>query len=196
MKTKKLFNILMIVSLVIFTLILIFGVMFKTIMPNGLTANYLFLSTMTLKERFLRGIKLLEFYQIEYEIGVIKKTIILDVLNMFAFVPFGILITHFFRKVRILFSVLVTFAFSTLIEVFQLTTIIGAFMLNDLILNVIGGLIGAILFVIVTRKENYQVFNILLIIFVSICLIVLTYLIANLILNINVYIEIFQKVFS
>ena len=69
-------------------------------------------------------------------------------------------------------------------------------MLNDLILNVIGGLIGAILFVIVTRKEKYQVFNILLIIFVSICLIVLTYLIANLILNINVYIEIFQKVFS
>lgn len=195
MKTKKLFNILMIVSLGIFTLILIFGVMFKTIMPNGLTDNYLFLSTMTLKERFLRGIKLLEFYQIEYEIGVIKKTIILDLLNMFAFIPFGLLVSYLFRKTKILLSVLVTLVFSALIEVFQLTTIIGAFMLNDLILNVIGGLIGAILFVIVTRKENYQVFNILLFIFLSICLTVLTYLISNLFLNIDVYIEILKQAF-
>ena len=85
--------------------------------------------------------------------------------------------------------------FSALIEVFQLTTIIGAFMLNDLILNVIGGLIGAILFVIVTRKENYQVFNILLFIFLGICLTVLTYLISNLFLNIDVYIEILKQVF-
>ena len=68
-------------------------------------------------------------------------------------------------------------------------------MLNDLILNVIGGLIGAIIFVIVTRKENYQVLNILLIIFSSVCLIVLTYLISNLFINIDVYIKILKQAF-
>ncbi len=192
MKSKKWFNILMIVTFVIFIFILVLGIMLKTIMPNGLISNYEFLSTMTLKERFLRGVKLLEFYQIEYKIGVIKKTIILDALNLVVFIPFGFLVTHFFKKARILFAVLVTLACTLLIELFQLTVIIGAFMLNDLVLNVIGGLIGSILFVVVTIKKNYQVFNILLIIFSSICLIVLLYLIINLFLNIDIYIDIFN----
>jgi glycopeptide antibiotics resistance protein len=162
-------------------------------MPNDLIVNYEYLSTFTLKERFIRGIKIIEFYKIEYEIGVIAKTIILDILNMLIFVPFGILITHFIKKKRVVKALLITFIISLIIELFQLYTIIGAFMLNDLLINVIGGLIGSILYIIITKNNKYNVYNILLILFIFIELIIVLYLLINFVVNLNVYGELFNR---
>ena len=94
--SKNLFNVLIKTALIIYVLVLIFGIMIKSIMVEDLVVNFNYLSTFTLKERFIRGIKLIEFYKIEYEIGVITKTIALDILNCVAFIPFGIFITHLF----------------------------------------------------------------------------------------------------
>jgi glycopeptide antibiotics resistance protein len=162
-------------------------------MPNDLIVNYEYLSTFTLKERFIRGVKIIEFYKIEYEIGVIAKTIILDILNMLIFVPFGILITHFIKKKRVVKALVITFIISLVIELFQLYTIIGAFMLNDLLINVIGGLIGSILYIIITKNNKYNVYNILLILFIFIELIILLYLLINFVVNLNVYGELFNR---
>jgi glycopeptide antibiotics resistance protein len=162
-------------------------------MPNDLIVNYEYLSTFTLKERFIRGVKIIEFYKIEYEIGVIAKTIILDILNMLIFVPFGILITHFIKKKRVVKALLITFIISLIIELFQLYTIIGAFMLNDLLINVIGGLIGSILYIIITKNNKYNVYNILLILFIFIELIIVLYLLINFVVNLNVYGELFNR---
>ena len=194
MEQRRLFNNLIKISLIVYVLAVLFGIMLKSIMPNDLIANYDFLSTMTIKERIIRGLKIFEFYKIEYELGIIKRTIILDLLNMIVFIPFGILITHFFKKKRILISTVITFIFSLFIEIFQLLTIIGAFMLNDLIINIIGGVIGSIIYVYVTRSEKYKIYNILLIIFVSIMSIISAYLIINFISNINIYVDIFEKI--
>ena len=162
-------------------------------MPNDLIANYEYLSTFTLKERFIRGVKIIEFYKIEYEIGVIAKTIILDILNMLVFVPFGILITHIIKRKRVVKELLITFIISLIIELFQLYTIIGAFMLNDLLINVIGGLIGSILYIIITKNNKYNVYNILLILFIFIELIIVLYLLINFVVNLNVYGELFNR---
>jgi glycopeptide antibiotics resistance protein len=162
-------------------------------MPNDLIVNYEYLSTFTLKERFIRGVKIIEFYKIEYEIGVIAKTIILDILNMLVFVPFGILITHFIKRKRVVKVLLITFIISLIIELFQLYTIIGAFMLNDLLINVIGGLIGSILYIIITKNNKYILYNILLILFIFIELIIVSYLLINFVFNISVYIELFNR---
>lgn len=189
MNTKKLFNIFMIISLILFIFVLLFGIMLKAIMPNDLIVNYNFLSTMSLKERFLRGINLVEFYQIEKEIGVIHKTIILDILNIVVFVPFGIFIAHFFKKCTVFITVVISFLFSLIIELFQLKLIIGSFMLNDLIFNVLGGLIGSIVYVLVIKVKNYKLFNILLIIFNSISFIIFSYLLVNFIKHIDIYIS-------
>lgn len=63
--TKKLFNHLCKISLILYITLLIFEIMLKAIMPNDLIANYIFLSTFNLKERLIRGLKIIEFYQIE-----------------------------------------------------------------------------------------------------------------------------------
>ena len=152
---KKSFNVLMITAFIMYVLVLILAIILKTFMVDDLMVSYNYLSTFTLKERFIRGIKLIEFYKIEYELQIIDKTIILDLLNCVVFIPFGIFISHFIKKHKVLISVLITFLFSVFIELFQLFTIIGSFMLNDLITNVIGGLIGSILYVVITKNKKY-----------------------------------------
>ena len=191
MKDKKAFNLLMKISLVLFVLVLVFTVMLKAIMPKDLIANYQFLSSMNVNERLIRGLKIFEFYQIEAEIGELTKAIILDILNMIIFIPFGILLAHCFKKNKILKTLLVSFVFIVLIELFQLYSIIGAFMLNDLLINIFGSLIGCIIYMLVIKKEKYNVYNVLLLIFIVLCIASLIYLLVNFINNIEIYINIF-----
>ena len=191
MKDKKAFNLLMKISLVLFVLVLVFTVMLKAIMPKDLIANYQFLSSMNVNERLIRGLKIFEFYQIEAEIGELTKAIILDILNMIIFIPFGILLAHCFKNNKILKTLLVSFVFIVLIELFQLYSIIGAFMLNDLLINIFGSLIGCIIYMLVIKKEKYNVYNVLLLIFIVLCIASLIYLLVNFINNIEIYINIF-----
>lgn len=192
MNTKKLFDKLIIIALVFYIFLLIFGIMLKAIMPYDLIANYNFLSTFNIKQRLIRGLNLIEFYQIEMQLNEFKKAIILDVLNIIIFIPLGILTTHFFKKHRIIKTILIALIFSFVIEFFQLITIIGAFMLNDLIANVIGSLIGSFIYVLVTKSKKYKIYNILLIVFIFIVDIVLIYSIINFISNIDIYLKVFM----
>ena len=184
---KRIFNILMFLSFVIYTLVLILSIMLKVFMVEDVCVSYNFLSNFTLEERFIRGINLLEFYTIEYELGIIKRTIILDLLNCLIFVPFGIFVAHFIKKQKILKTLLITLFVSIFIELFQLITIIGSFMLNDLITNVIGGIIGSILYILIIKSKKYNVYNILLSIFLIASLILFSYLSFELIDNVEVY---------
>ena len=193
MKTNKLFNILINISLIVFITFLIFLVMLKAVFPQDLIANYNFLSTFTLKQRLIRGLNLIEFYQIEIQLNEFKKAVILDILNIIIFIPFGILITHLFKTKKILKTLIITIIFSLSIEIFQLITIIGACMLNDLITNIIGGLIGSLIYIFVTKNKKYKIYNILLIIFSSIIIILLFYLIYKFITNIEIYKNLFNK---
>ena len=165
-------------------------------MTDDLITSYNYLSTITLKERYIRCINLIEFYKIEYELGIIKNTIILDVLNCIVFIPFGIFITHFIKKHKVLKTLFITFLLSLFIELFQLITIIGSFMLNDLIINVIGGVIGSILYILITKNKKYNFYNILISLFLVIQLIVVSYLLFNFVTNINVYIELLYELFN
>ena len=192
MKEQKIFNKLIKISLPLFALTLVLGVALKSFMPNDLIANYNFLSTMTVNQRLTRGVNLLEFYKIEAQIGVIKRTVILDVVNVVLFVPLGILIAHFFNNKKILITGLTVFVFSLLIEVFQLVTVIGAFMLNDLIANTLGGFLGAIIYVAVTKNQKYKIYNLLLYIFIAITAIAFIYLSFNFISNLTVYLNILK----
>lgn len=66
-------------------------------------------------------------------------------------------------------------------------------MLNDLLINVIGGLIGSILYIIITKNNKYILYNILLILFIFIELIIVSYLLINFVVNLNVYGELFIR---
>lgn len=82
------------------------------------------------------------------------------VLNVLLFVPFGIL-SRLLRKdesnVRaFIMTVLMSFIFTVLIEVFQLATRSGYFEVTDIVTNLTGGIIGAIVGTLISAafKDN------------------------------------------
>jgi len=63
--------------------------------------------------------------------------------NIIAFAPFGFFLPIFFRAGRKLFGcVLVSALFSLAVETVQLFTKVGAFDVDDIMLNAVGGLVG------------------------------------------------------
>ena len=66
-------------------------------------------------------------------------------------------------------------------------------MLNDLITNVIGGLIGSILYVVITKNKKYGIYNILISVFLLLESILVLYLSIDLIDNIDIYKKIFAN---
>ncbi len=72
--------------------------------------------------------------------------------NVIAFIPFGFFLPILRRIHKSFFATLFyTFLLSLLIETVQLVTKVGAFDVDDLILNTLGGVVGYILFQIVNR---------------------------------------------
>ncbi|MUT68303.1 VanZ family protein [Paenibacillus sp. NEAU-GSW1] len=66
--------------------------------------------------------------------------------NIGLFVPFGIFIGCMIRGISITAAVLLAFGLSLLLECSQLVFYIGAFDVDDLILNTLGGAIGIVIY--------------------------------------------------
>ena len=66
-------------------------------------------------------------------------------------------------------------------------------MLNDLITNVIGGLIGSILYVVITKNKKYGIYNILVSVFLLLETILVLYLSIDFIDNIDIYKKLFAN---
>ncbi|MBM6617378.1 VanZ family protein [Bacillus suaedaesalsae] len=65
--------------------------------------------------------------------------------NIAAFLPFGFLIPLLFERNNIYLIFLYSFLFSFIIEITQISFRVGAFDVDDMFLNTIGGLIGYVL---------------------------------------------------
>ncbi len=75
--------------------------------------------------------------------------------NVAAFIPFGLFIIPVSgRKLGFWAAVLLTFDVSLLVEVIQLVTKVGSFDVDDLLLNTLGGLIGALVYKLFVRIER------------------------------------------
>lgn len=75
--------------------------------------------------------------------------------NIIAFVPFGLFVIPVMgRNIGFLETVILTFDISLCVEIIQLITKVGSFDVDDLILNTIGGIIGAGIYVIHIRIER------------------------------------------
>ena len=75
--------------------------------------------------------------------------------NIAAFVPFGIFVMPVSnRRINFLETVIITFNVSLCVEIIQLVTKVGSFDVDDLLLNTIGGLIGAGIYVVYAMIER------------------------------------------
>ncbi len=89
------------------------------------------------------------FLTYRYELG--WKTVVINLVgNVAAFLPFGFILPIIIRKkTNLLELVVLSFAFSLVIETLQLVFRVGIFDVDDLLLNTLGGLIGYIAFCVI-----------------------------------------------
>ncbi|MGN0374466.1 MAG: VanZ family protein [Butyrivibrio sp.] len=75
--------------------------------------------------------------------------------NVAAFIPFGLFIIPVSgRNIRFLGAVVMTFNVSLCVEIIQLVTRVGSFDVDDLMLNTLGGVMGAGIYMLYTAIER------------------------------------------
>lgn len=193
---KKEYKSLITVEFILYTFILIFAIFFKSLTPDSYKIvvdqyhNIMFYYP-TLWERFLSGFAIFTWREIPNQF---VEWLIDAFLNLIAFMPFGALLYYLFDKKKIIRSVMISLAFSSLIEIAQLITIIGGFGMEDLITNVVGGFLGACIMALISRihLEKKHVRAILTGIIV-ISAFVLVYLMHNAFIHFDAYIDIVTR---
>lgn len=67
------------------------------------------------------------------------------------FVPFGMFLPRLFRRCKnVLFVTLLSLELSLIVEVIQLVSRVGSFDVDDLLLNTIGGMLGYLIYKLVS----------------------------------------------
>ena len=133
-------------SLYIF--ILLWVLCLKFCNAQMLTQNYINLSELTLRERFLWDI--VPFYT--------RQNHTVQWLEFFAnslvFAPFGVLLNYMFAKRNILRDFALCVGLSLSIEIFQLFTLLGGFATVDLIMNSVGYFVGLFIYYLIFKKRS------------------------------------------
>jgi glycopeptide antibiotics resistance protein len=134
---------------VMYTLIIIWALVFKMCNENILRNLYMNLKDMTLKERILWDIKPFNYRgEGDYRLRIILDT----VLNCFVFAPFGVLLCYIFKKINIVRDAIICLALSIGIEAIQLITMLGNPATEDLITNTLGYFIGLGIYMLLFRR--------------------------------------------
>ena len=174
------------IVIVLFVLVLIWGLYFK--FGNVEESEFLArtLSYMTLKEKFMFDIIPFDFSNTHQK----SLHFLLNILNMIVFIPFGVALPMRSKKINILPQALFCFCFSLIIEVTQLFTSIGGFAMDDLLMNTLGYFVGLVLYHFIFRKFSDKI-NFYIILSCNIILaVMLAYAIIDIIPIFDRYVEI------
>lgn len=132
----------------LYIFILLWVLCLKFCNAQMLTQNYINLSELTLRERFLWDI--VPFYT--------RQNHTLQWLEFFAnslvFAPFGVLLNYMFAKRSVLRDFALCVGLSLSIEVFQLFTLLGGFATVDLIMNSLGYFVGLGIYYLIFKKRT------------------------------------------
>ena len=74
-----------------------------------------------------------------------------DILNVVVYIPFGLYVSYFAKRAKLLWVAVLSFATSACFEIFQLTSLIGCFGAIDLVTNTLGGLIGWVVYKLIYK---------------------------------------------
>lgn len=191
-KEIKRLNILSIILFCIYILLLIWIVLFKCNIYLSITNGYFEFKTLTLKERF--DYYLIPF--IDYINNDSTQTFIKfkdGILNVIVFIPLGLYLSFFIKNNKFIKVIFYTFLISLLFEIIQLFSLLGSFQTEDLILNLVAGLLGYIIYKIIYKEKNIKVLNILSLICIIILTPILIYGVINTINMIDVYIDVITR---
>ena len=196
-KSEKTLNLLSKIIFIIYIGLIIWIIMFKCNLIDSMTDAYLFLKDMSIKERILVFSTPFK----NYFMGSINSPKYVftedDLLNVIIFIPMGLYLSYFIKNKKFLKVLLITFGVSLFFELFQLFTVIGSFTIQDLMTNVIGGIIGYLVYkLIFIKKESKQrttILNVISIIGIIVFVPILLYGIINTIKHFDFYIDILTR---
>ena len=196
-KSEKTLNLLSKIIFIIYIGLIIWIVMFKCNLIDSMNDAYIFLKDMSIKERILVFSTPFKNYFME-SINSPKYVFTEDdLLNVIIFIPMGLYLSYFITNRKFLKSLLITFGVSLFFELFQLFTVIGSFTIQDLMTNVIGGIIGYLVYkLIFIKKESKQrttILNVISIIGIIVFVPILLYGIINTIKHFDFYIDILTR---
>lgn len=196
-KSEKTLNLLSKIIFIIYIGLIIWIIMFKCNLIDSMNDAYIFLKDMSIKERILVFSTPFKNYFME---SVNSPKYVFnedDLLNVIIFIPMGLYLSYFIKNKKFLKALLITFGVSLFFELFQLFTVIGSFTIQDLMTNVIGGIIGYLVYkLIFIKKESKQrttILNVISIIGIIVFVPILLYGIINTIKHFDFYIDILTR---
>lgn len=194
---EKLLKIFSIVIFICYFILLIWVVVFKCNYNSSMIKTYSYFSEMNLEERFKFFLVPFNDYFIEPFTQTRMNTFKDDILNIAIFIPLGLYVSYFIKNKKFLKTLGIAFALSVAFEMFQLFSLVGAFASKDLITNVLGAILGYLIFRLIYKKNNgvirLTILNVLSIFVVITFVPIAIFAIVNTIQDIEIYIEIFTR---
>lgn len=194
---EKLLKIFSIVLFICYLILLIWIVVFKCNYNSSMLKTYGYFSQMNLEQRFKFFLVPFNDYFIEPFTQTRMNTFQDDMLNIAIFIPLGLYVSYFIKNRKFLKTLGIAFILSATFEVFQLFSLVGAFASKDLITNLLGAILGYLIFRLIYKKNNgvirLTILNVLSIFGVITFVPIAIFAIVNTIQDINIYIEIFTR---
>ena len=141
METTKKIRRLCSITFILYILLLVWIIALKCNMKDAIIDAKIYNRWFTLAERF------------EMYLSYFAKTDPKDAaVNVIVFVPLGMMMPFLIQKCAFAKTVFYCFLISTGFEILQIVNCIGAFTYIDIINNTIGGIIGAIIYLLLHKK--------------------------------------------
>ncbi len=139
---------------IIYCLILLKLILFKY--PRALIKELLVCWNLEMLDRNIKDANFIPFSSIRRDILTLNSYYIkVLIYNIMAFIPMGFLLPLISKRARnMYFTIIVATAFSSLIEISQLITVLGTFDIDDILLNTLGALIGYVLYLAFIRIRH------------------------------------------
>ena len=176
---------LRLIAFIFYLIVLVWGIVFKCNMMDGIFETYRINMSKTLEERFLDFI--VPFGVYSYGFPLKELFVRDDILNTIAFIPIGFYVSYFAKKHKALKAILVGFSLSLTFELLQLFTLIGTFTSNDLITNSCGAIIGFVIYIILSKVKSEKLLKLCAAIFAVIMLPIAVYGVVNTTIHIGEY---------
>lgn len=180
---EKINKTLLFISFICFISILIWIVIFKAnyfnlindIIKSGLNDTY--------KER-------LSYF---WTINLNESKYILEFfLNILIFLPFGIYLPLLLNNHKVLLTIIISFISSLSFELIQFLTALGSMQLMDLITNLLGSIIGILIYFLLIQKCSSNIINYINLAICIISIPIIIFAITNTAIHFNYYLPFFK----
>lgn len=98
------------------------------------------------------------------------------ILNLVAFIPFGVLVGVNFKPAAFIYKIASVFALSLALEIIQFVLAIGVTDITDVIMNTLGGAVGLWIYTLVRKNWNARFLDHTILIFGALIVLAVLYL--------------------